>query len=425
MGRVKRCSFGCVKSPGGRSGGFAEEVALGLIAVSLPDGAVRWEKPFSFAPKWQAHELKNRRRSFHTLADLDGDGRPEVILSGGRRTMGGGTRLTFDVLDGASGSNRWHRLVWSEHYFGGLWNVEQFLAGPDLDGDGHRELFAAWEGYDRDRRQHGLFTVALSGATGATLWRAHQPGSGAASSLAWWHAGTDGWPLLLVSAGRANGGPARTLVLAAGSGRVEHTLLDVQQPRAADFDGDGILDLFYTVAPQGAPRNLVVKGTAPDAWRRLGDWRAAGDLDGDGFTDLVGIADSVLAARSGRDGRRLWRATKATRDSPMEAPQPAGDFDGDGVPDVLATVNVWREVRPNAFSSQRLPAAFSGKDGRQLWAGDDLDFFGSSTGGSGPNWSYQYPLLDWAELDQDGRAEVLAIQPRRGGGVQLAVPFRQ
>jgi serine/threonine protein kinase/outer membrane protein assembly factor BamB len=401
--------------------GFSEEASLSLLAVSLADGAVRWERPFVLAPKWQAHELKNRRRQFHQLADLDGDGRPEVILAGGERNLRGGTRLTFDVVDSRTGSNRWHRLVWAQDYFGGLWNVDQFLVGPDLDGDGQRELFAAWEGWDAASLKQGLHVVALSGANGAMLWRSHQPGAGAPSSLAWWHAGAGGWPLLMVSSGRAGVGKAHTLVFATGSGRLEHTLPDVPAPRVADFDGDGILDLFYTVSPQGAPRNLVVKGTAPDAWRQLGDWRGAADFDGDGFTDLVGISEGVLAARSGNDGRRLWHAKKAPRDSAMESPEPTGDCDGDGVPDVLATVNVWREVRPNAFTSKRLPAAFSGRDGRQLWTGDELDIFAGSSSGGGPNWSFAYPLLDWADLDRDGRAELLAVQAQAGGALQLSV----
>jgi outer membrane protein assembly factor BamB len=400
--------------------GFPEESSLSLVALALPDGAVRWERAFSFAPQWQSQKLKNRRRHFHVVADLDGDSRPEIILSGGWRSLRGGSRVGFDLVDGKSGSNRWHRLVWARDFFGSLWNVDQFVVGPDLDGDGHRELFAAWDGYDEAAAKHGLFVGALSGATGAMLWRTHQVGVGAASALAWWHAGADGWPLLLVSAQRATGAQRITLAVGAAAGRLEHTLPDVAEPRVADFDGDGIFDLFYTVSPQGAPRNLVVKGTAPDGWRRLGDWRAAADFDGDGFTDLAGIEEDVLTARSGKDGRLLWRAKKGWRDSPMQTPRPAGDFDGDGVSDVLATVDVWREVQPRGFTSKRLPAAFSGKDGHLLWTAEELDIFSGSLGVSGANWSFSYPLLDWGDLDRDGREEVFAIHSQSGGPPRLS-----
>lgn len=400
--------------------GFGEEATLGLVAVSLPEGVARWEKPFSVVPKWQARELEDPRRHFHTVADLDADGRPEVILSGGWRSLRGGTRLGFSVLDGRTGGERWHRLVWAQHFFGGVWNVDHFIVGPDLDGDRQRELFAAWEGYDDATRRHGLFVVAISGATGAMLWRVHQPNTGTPLSLTWWHAGPDGWPLLLVSADRAPGGSARTLVLAGGSGRLEHTLPDIHNARVADFDGDGITDLFYTVAPQGVPRNLVIKGTVPDAWRQLGDWRAAADFNADGFTDFIAIADGVLTARSGHDGRVMWRAAKGPRDLPMESPQPAGDFNGDGVADVLAVVDVWRAAGPQAFSTKRLVAGFSGKDGRQLWTAEQLDILGGSASMSGPNWSCHWPLLDWADLDQDGRAELLASYVQPGGPPRVA-----
>lgn len=397
------------------------ESSLDLQVLSLPGGQGRWTRGFRFAPRWQAHELQKADPPSSLLSDLNDDGRPEFVLPGGHRTLRGGRRLTLQVTDGATGTNRWHRLLDARNFAGPAWNADRVVAGPDLDGDGWREVFLAWDGYDAPSGKDGLFVGALSGADGRWLWRTHQAGLGDTRALAWWHAGADGWPMLLVSARRASGGQQLTLALLAGAGRIEHTLPDVADAAVADFDGDGIADLFYTVSPQGAPRHLVVRGTVPDAWKQLGDWRAAADFDRDGFTDLVGIADTALAARSGRDGRILWQAPPGPRDSPLEAPQVTGDLDGDGIPDVLAVVNEWRQVQPRGFTSKRLPAAFSGGTGRRLWVADDLDVLGHLGSTSGVNWSCRYPVFEWADLAGDGGADLLALHAGPGLAPRLSV----
>jgi hypothetical protein len=100
---------------------------------------------------------------------------------------------------------------------------------------------------------------------------------------------------------------------------------------------------------------------------------------------------------------------------------PQGDLDGDGTPDLLGFEHVYRRVAPNAMATGLAVSSFSGKDGHTLWTAD----FGMPTGGSagsGPLGEYRYPCLDWCDLDQDGRAEVLAAYPAEGNtGFLLAV----
>src|SRR5262249_55401162 len=127
-------------------------------------------------------------------------------------------------------------------------------------------------------------------------------------------------------------------------------------PRAADLDGDGLEDLWGSV--DGKLR--AYRGETLEAWRVLGHYQPAGDLDGDGAGDVVTgdlrIRQSLdqdprnnhtAIARSGRDGHVLWRwwlgdSLGFNLDNRSESgyklstfPGPAGDLDGDGTVDFL------------------------------------------------------------------------------------------
>src|SRR5262249_20593357 len=65
-------------------------------------------------------------------ADLDGDGREEVIVPTG--DFAGETKWSgVEVRDGATGEVRWRRKLERSSRFGELLQVNRFLVGPDLD----------------------------------------------------------------------------------------------------------------------------------------------------------------------------------------------------------------------------------------------------------------------------------------------------
>lgn len=389
----------------------AEMLTVDLLALALPGGKVEWTRSVARIPRGQVRDLNRRERVLMPLADLDSDGRPEIVTLTVQQARPMLHVFGLEVLEGATGRPRWTQRLGFSRFVGVTESVQKVVPGPDLDGDGHRELFAAWRAHHETTRQQGLYVTALSGRNGAAFWRAHLSGADLVRTLEWWHSGTDGWPLLLVGVDHAVGGQKMTYVMAGSSGRVEHVLPDVAEPQVADFDRDGIPDLAYTVSPQGAPRQLVIRGLPPEPWRRSGDWHASEDLDGDGDTDLVSMTGGRLTARSGRDGHWLWSTPFELQDhEPVLLPQsPADDLDRDGVPDLIVAMNLWRKGEDRARSSYRTLAACSGRDGRLLWAAEDWEFGTSSESGSRVAWSYKVPVATWGGQVGKGSTGVLIV----------------
>jgi tRNA A-37 threonylcarbamoyl transferase component Bud32/outer membrane protein assembly factor BamB len=251
------------KRPSPRPGGTVR-------AVTVPTGEVLWEHKLpenrtdSTEHGWlPTHELGGARTSTETgilrgplPIDLNGDGKAEVIVPHERGTIA--------VLDGSSGQVRWASQPVS-HW--GRPSVAGVLVGPDLDGDGWRDLFVVNMvlGVKLPRRveytsEDALIRVqALSGATGKPLWRCRFPLPGAAlevervwgTPLLTWQRGQDGWPMLVVPGARY------TLVLEAGSGQLAHVIPDLAGPyRAIDLDGDGAPELIGYQGGRDAPFRL-------------------------------------------------------------------------------------------------------------------------------------------------------------------------
>ncbi|HKI33195.1 MAG TPA: protein kinase [Gemmataceae bacterium] len=313
----------------------AEDVTV--AAVSLKTGQPLWRKNVTTAAAAFGHPFQGGP----LVVDLDGDGTPEVILTYPEPGHSG-DRGAVEVLDGATGERRWlsqfpvmitagsARDPWSQQSSSEIIQLSQVTVGPDLDGDGKREVFVASVFMSRRGVERPLVVEALSGHDGHPLWRwSHSFEGNLLGPLSWWdQVGPDGWPQLVVPVL-----PSWTFVLSAGTGRLAQVLGNFPEARQADLDGDGIPDLWTSHADGSLS---AVRGVMPEAWRRLGKWQAVEDLDGDGVPDVIGpLGDQGASATvSGKDGRVLWQSD-IRGETVLPLPLPYGDLDGDGIPDLL------------------------------------------------------------------------------------------
>ncbi len=365
------------------------------------------------------------------LHDLDGDGIPEIAASAPHTgPFGPGDRGTVFVLSGASQSE--------------LYRIQGSQAGDrigdclapiqDCDGDGIADFLI---GSERARYDFGLVQLH-SGADGSLLLEVTGPQRHASFGQTLAAAGDvdlDGVPDFYVGAcsrdrpGITNGGAlflysgASGSVLREWAGTSTEGSLGQAIVVPGDLDGDGVPDVVVS-----SPGSVWLADT--DIWafspitgqviyelNETTRWDAFGhalavvpDQDGDGLQDLLvgapqatgtagtyagrvdlcsSLDGATLASFEGLERRAQWGSELAY----------AGDVDGDGFADFL-TANEsalhWPVERPGGV------AAVSLRQGEllQAWRGtQDREHFGSSVSGG-------------ADLDGDGRAEVLIGAPR-------------
>jgi serine/threonine protein kinase len=429
-----------------------------LAAFSSATGKPLWIESVKSAYRYRGwtHEAE-----WPLVADLDGDGRGEVVIPDTGPLVRSGGYRGLRILDGASGQTRWVRPMRPDTDAPD--GLARLIVGPDLDSDGTHDLvavshFAGRRGYARspleESPQH-VYVDAISGTDGHSLWwwSADLDGLSRTPMIGpprWWGRGPDGWPLLIVPVGGKpptvndpvepdwETEPPVVHFLAAATGHEVHTLAGLSWPRAADLDGDGLEDLWGSY--QGKLR--AFRGELPEAWRALGQFHAGGDLDGDGIADLVSAdlrirvgfnevrqVPPTAIVRSGRDGRVLWRtAIESWQTRSFELgndnesgytlstfPLPCGDFDGDGVLDVVATGN--RAVNTVAGVAAALPLeVYSGRMRRLLWSAGPLPLGFEASGYS------SIRSIDVRACDRSGPPDLLVLHLSPFAPPRLVLP---
>jgi len=304
-------------------------------------------------------------------ADLDGDGRMELLFAEGSHSdVDGG--IGYRAFNGEDGSPLWS---FATPFYGG----EGFFASPalaDLDGDGRLDLIAG-------SMDHTVY--ALRGIDGSVLWRSPVLEHYIRHSTP--IADFDGDGRLEVTV-HTEAGIVHTFDAATG---VEEWSVDLGNivaatPAVGDLDGDGRLEIVYSLAYEGGVAALHGDGTS--MWQNpRNDLAYRGptlvDVDRDGRLDVVeGDSDDLsVSAYRGLDGAILW--TQALSGMWASGPLVSADVDGDR--------------------------------GMEILVGSDLGLSSLDAATGAVEWTFALPRVRgeplFQDIDGDGRAEILV-----GGG---------
>lgn len=302
--------------------GRAEIVGVGRPASGLArlfalddDGSLLWQATIADG---SAQHRVNPANGAPTIADLDGDGSPEVLF--GAVVYDAMGRLLWERDGGArEGTN--------DGYSGGI------VAVADLDGDGVPEVITGRRAYRSD---------------GTPFWEASRPGG----------AVPDGYPAI----GQFDEDPQPEVVLVASgsvylldglTGEVQwgpHVLPNTPgrirgrggPPTIADFDGDGQREIGVA----GASAYVVFDPSREEPilwWQPTEDVssHATGssvfDFDGDGVAEVIYADECYVRVYRGTDGEVLLRIPNSTatiHEYPLVA-----DVDADGRSEIVVVAN--------------------------------------------------------------------------------------
>ena len=272
---------------------------------------------WTYQVKWDAYAT--------AVADLDGDGVPEIVLS--EYAFSGKGGLSIYVANANTGM-----LIWKYTDVTTFWE-EGFFASPviyDVNGDGVKDVTVG----SLDR-----YVYTFSGKDGSVLWQ----------SPIFDHYLLASSPLVdLNGDGEMDFVAVDNHAVARAYSIKTHTLLWEQTvgygveatPAIGDVDGDGLPEVVFSLIDSGGIRVLNNDGSllwVSTVWPYFYTSPTLVDVDGDGLVDVVNMdsIDHTAIAFRGTDGVELWH-TVLPNTTWSQAAMVTADIDGDAKPEVLA-----------------------------------------------------------------------------------------
>jgi hypothetical protein len=306
------------------------------------------------APKWTSRDAFAMLYPVTTVADLDGDGHPEVIAD-------------MAVVNGEDGST-----VASLASDGYTWRTPVVA---DLDLDGYQEILLAQNVYDSD----GTVAWSASGGSGSSCFDAVYQGDNddeAEIAFAW------GPELLLYE---HDGTLIDAIPIPSGGGYYSY-YLHPGPPCVGDINGDG--DAEIVVPASTAITAFETDGTV--LWSSpMSDFSGAAgcsvyDMDGDDVYEVVFADEQDLRVYDGRTGTVLY--TNGAHESVTYFEYPViADVDHDGSAEILVSSSTSRGVTVFGHNGSGWPAA------GPTWGIHDYAFTNQGADGSVPS----APIPSW------------------------------
>jgi hypothetical protein len=389
-----------------------------LAALSPQVVGGQWETPHQF----DGASGVNFGLSVSDAGDVDGDGFDDVIVGASQANPGGLTWAgSAYVYSGANGALLWQFNGQAAYDFFGL----SVSGAGDIDGDGFDDVIVgAWA-----TSPGGIFRAGsayiYSGANGALLWQfdgqAVENYFGQSVSDAGDVDG-DGFDDVIVGAWAANPGglsKAGSAYIYSGAtgallwqfdGQAADDRFGANLSGAGDVDGDGFDDVIVGAngansgGLTGAGSAYVYSGaTGALLWQFDGQAAydafgasvsGAGDVDGDGFDDVIvgayfaspgGRASAGSAyAYSGATGLLLGQLNgQAAHDNFGKSVSGAGDVDGDGFDDVIVGALLTNPGGLHFVGSAYIYSFATGTLLRQFHGQAADHYFGQSVSGAG------------------------------------------